>query len=72
MYFVLKMGIFHCYVSLPEGTNKTLSRGLVLKPLDQIWMIRRTSTFVINHQLSTYVPWDLKSRYMGDGYPTLW
>ena len=21
MYFLLKMGIFHCYVSLPEGTS---------------------------------------------------
>ena len=21
MYFLLKMGIFHCYVSLPEGNN---------------------------------------------------
>ena len=24
MYFLLKMGIFHCYVSLPEGTFRTL------------------------------------------------
>ena len=22
MYFLLKMGIFHCYVSLPEGSSK--------------------------------------------------
>ena len=24
MYFLLKMGIFHCYVSLPEGKSKQL------------------------------------------------
>ena len=22
MYFLSKMGLFHCYVSLPEGTTK--------------------------------------------------
>ena len=25
MYFLLKIGIFHCYVSLPEGSNQLVS-----------------------------------------------
>ena len=28
MYFLLKMGIFHCYVSLPEGNNSLLGAQL--------------------------------------------
>ena len=27
MYFLLKMGIFHCYVSLPEGNRERIGAG---------------------------------------------
>ncbi len=43
MYFLLKMGIFHCYVSLPEGNlNEKL---MYFKILYFICILRYTQSF---------------------------
>ena len=39
MYFLLKMGIFHCYVSLPEGILNPIE--LLLRALGVIAIRRR-------------------------------
>ena len=37
MYFLLKMGIFHCYVSLPEGTSNThIPRDPIALSVDEL------------------------------------
>jgi len=40
MYFLLKMGIFHCYVSLPEGTFQMILHKLSADALHKLLLGR--------------------------------
>ena len=49
MYFLLKVVVFHCYVSLPEGTFKKtpLKSGICLET--ECWLLLQTSFAVVEY-----------------------
>ena len=58
MYFLLKMGIFHCYVSLPEGSFFFLRRHLFLNIMAPTFFVslcfplqKKNRTFSVSEEL---------------------
>ena len=60
MYFLLKMGMFHCYVSLPEGIWLFCCR---------IQQLGQQIIFEVAFCRYLHVPWS-KVAFLGDGHPT--
>ena len=69
MYFLLKMGIFHCYVSLPEGTSSHGWFSIVMLVFYSfLWCTFWQNSSHNNPRNSSYSIWHLQmshSRYVG-------
>ena len=54
MYFLLKVVVFHCYVSCPEGTFKKtpLKSGICLET--ECWLLFQTSFGVVEHHPESF------------------
>ena len=48
MYFLFAMGIFHCYVSLPEGTSPQIRMTNIDLQLKQSWKFPSSLRHVID------------------------
>ena len=68
MHFLLKMVIFHCYVSLPEGTCSGMILQVLLEPVLHLCWDNGISTISTS---ATWLPsWELKGKNRPQGHPT--
>ena len=48
MYFLLKLGIFHCYVSLPEGSRIVdISWTVDVSEIQWVWPVKVAITYFL-------------------------